>query len=188
MNAREFRFALSGLVVIAAGIIALGAASVTKMTYAGDDATDAMLLKDARGNFDPLPKDAATRESPVTPDRVALGRMLFFDPRISIDGVGSCVRCHQPALYGADGLPKSRGVQDKLAPRNAPTVLNSALQFKAHWDGVFENVETQARVALIGPGFGNPDHASAMARLKGWNWRCVSATSASTSCATPTRD
>jgi cytochrome c peroxidase len=166
MNARKFRFALPGLVVVLAGIIALGAAIFTKMTFAGDDAIDATLLKDARNHFQPLPKDAGTREFPVTPERVALGRSLFFDPRISIDGVGSCVRCHQPALYGADGLPKSRGVKDKLLPRNAPTVLNSALQFKAHWDGALESVEAQARMSVVGPGFGNPDYKSAMARVK----------------------
>src|SRR5262245_59371486 len=84
---------------------------------------DATLLKDAQRVFKPLPKDAATEKFPVTPDRVKLGRMLFFDPRISIDGVGSCVRCHLPALYGADALPKSRGVRDQEVPRNAPTVL-----------------------------------------------------------------
>jgi cytochrome c peroxidase len=76
------------------------------------------------------------------------------------------VRCHQPALYGADGLPKSVGLHDKVLPRNAPTVLNAALQFKAHWDGVFENVEAQAKKSLLGPGFGNPDHTAAMARVK----------------------
>ncbi len=127
---------------------------------------DAKLLKEAQANFKPLPKDAATNDFPVSAERVSLGRKLFFDPRISVDGTGSCVHCHQPALYGADGLPKSRGVQDKQAGRNAPTVLNSALHVKIHWDGVFENVEAQAATALLGPGFGNRDHATAMAKVK----------------------
>jgi len=126
----------------------------------------ANLLKEAQRTFQPLPKDAATRDFPISPDRVSLGRKLFFDPRISADGTGSCVRCHQPALYGADGVPKSRALKDKVAPRNAPTVLNSALHITAHWDGVFENVEAQAGKALLGPGFGNPDNATAVARLK----------------------
>jgi cytochrome c peroxidase len=127
---------------------------------------DAKLLKAAQATFQGLPKDAATREFPVSPDRVRLGRSLFFDPRISVDGTGSCLHCHQPALYGADALPKSRGVRDQEAPRNAPTVLNAALQFTIHWDGVFENAETQARQALLGPGFGNASHAVAMDKLK----------------------
>jgi cytochrome c peroxidase len=155
-----------GLALFAAGAIALFAGAPAEVGFSQEDPDDASLLEDARKVLQPLPKDAATPEHQIAPDPVSLGRMLFFDPRISIDGTGSCVHCHQPALYGTDALPTSRGIGNKLAPRNAPTVLNSALQFTIHWDGVFENVEEQARRALIGPGFGNPDHAAAMARVK----------------------
>jgi cytochrome c peroxidase len=128
---------------------------------------DAQLLKDAQGVFEPLPKDMATPKSRIMPERVDLGRKLFFDPRISDDGTVSCARCHQPALYGTDGLEKSLGVHSKINPRNSPTVLNAALQFKAHWRGDRENVEDQAHQALIGPpSFGNADYAAAIARLK----------------------
>jgi cytochrome c peroxidase len=142
---------------------AIGAGLAAKSASASDDAD---LLKDARSLFQPLPKDMATAEFPVTPERVLLGRMLFFDPRISADGTGSCVRCHQPALYGADGLPKSVGVHDKPLPRNSPTVFNAGLYTSEHWDGRFANVEAQAKSALLGPGFGNPDFPTAMARVK----------------------
>jgi cytochrome c peroxidase len=65
------------------------------------------------------------------------------------------------------GLPKARGAHDKLNPRNVPTILNAALQFKAHWRGDRENVEDEAKQVLIGPfSFINPDYASAMARIK----------------------
>jgi cytochrome c peroxidase len=135
-------------------------------TYAADDNTE-RLLSEASGVFKPLPKDMATPEFPVTPERVDLGRKLFFDPRISADGTVSCARCHQPSLYGTDGLAKPRGVHDKLNPRNAPTVLNAALELKAHWRGDRENVEDQAKQALVGPAsFGNPDYAAAIAKLK----------------------
>jgi cytochrome c peroxidase len=108
----------------------------------------------------------ATPEFPIPPERVELGRMLFFEPRVSADGTVSCARCHLPQLYATDGLAKARGAHDKLNPRNAPTVLNAALQFKAHWHGDRENVEDQAKQALIGPpSFGNPDYDTAMARL-----------------------
>jgi cytochrome c peroxidase len=154
------------ITVTAAALIAVAACIDVGTVFAQGAGDDAQLLKEAKDAFPPLPKDAATAEYPVLPERVSLGRKLFFDPRISADGTGSCVRCHQPALYGADGLARSLGLHDKLLPRNAPTVLNSGLQFKAHWDGVFENVEAQAKKSLLGPGFGNPDHATAMARLK----------------------
>ena len=124
------------------------------------------LLKDAKEVFEPLPKDMATREFPVTPERVALGRKLFFDPRISADGTVSCMRCHQAALGATDGLAKSRGAHNKQLARNAPTVFNAALQFKQHWAGEFESVEEQAKRGLLGPGFANPDYATAMARIK----------------------
>jgi cytochrome c peroxidase len=123
------------------------------------------LLKEAQGHFKPLPKDMGTAEFPVTPARVDLGRMLFFDPRISVDGTVSCARCHLSSLYATDGLAKSHGPKDQLAPRNAPTVFNAALYFKQHWRGDIENVEEQAKGSLLG-GFGNPDYAAAMARVK----------------------
>jgi cytochrome c peroxidase len=150
-------------------LVAILAVGVTEASvialYAAD--ADADLLKQAQGFFQPLPKNMATPEFPITPERVNLGRKLFFDPRISVDGTVSCARCHQPALYGTDGLPKPRGAHDKLNPRNAPTVLNAALQFKEHWRGDRANVEDQAKQALIGPpSFGDPDYATAMAKIK----------------------
>ena len=78
----------------------------------------------------------------------------------------SCSRCHLPALYATDALPRSLGVHDQRVPRNAPTVLNAALYFKQHWDGQFASVEEQATRALLGPAFGSPDYPTAMARVK----------------------
>ena len=154
------------MTMLALGIFATGAVLFTSVgSQAADNGAD--LLKQAQDIFKPLPKDMATAEFPITPDRVALGRKLFFDPRVSVDGTVSCARCHQPALYGTDGLAKPHGAHDKLNPRNAPTVFNAALEFVAHWRGDRKNVEDQAKQALVGPpSFGNPDYAAAMARLK----------------------
>lgn len=127
---------------------------------------DARLLHDARQILAPLPKDFGTAEFPLPPERVELGRKLFFDPRLSSDGTTSCVRCHLPGLYGTDGLAKSRGNHDKLNARNAPTVLNAALQFRQHWRGDRENVEDQAKQSPTGgASFGNPDAGAAAARI-----------------------
>lgn len=128
---------------------------------------DVALLSQAQQLFKPLPKDLATAGFPVTPERVALGRVLFFEPRASLDGTVSCARCHLPSLYGTDGLPLSIGVKDRVNPRNAPTVLNAALQPSAHWRGDRTGVEDQARKALLGPpSFGQPDVESAMKQLE----------------------
>ncbi len=153
------RLVIAGGLVVATGLVA-------RSGLAKDDTDDAALLKEAQGLFKPLPKDLATAEFPVTPERVSLGRKLFFDPRISVDGTVSCSRCHLPALYATDGLPTSHGVHDQVVPRNAPTVLNAGIYFKQHWDGVFATVEEQAKKALLGPAFGAASYADAMARVK----------------------
>ena len=130
-------------------------------------AADTGLRTQAQAIFKPLPRDMASPDSPLTPAQVKLGRMLYFETRASVDGTVSCARCHQPALYGTDGLSKARGAHDKLNPRNTPSILNAALQFKAHWRGDRENVEDEAKQVLIGSfSFINPDYASAMARIK----------------------
>ena len=153
----------SGWLVIA--LVVGGHAMAASPSWAADGTSS--LLGDARGLFKPLPATMATAAFPTPPARVELGRLLFFDPRISVDGTVSCARCHQPALYGTDGLAKPEGAHDKVNPRNAPTVLNAALQFKAHWRGDRQNVEDQARQALVGPpSFGDPDYATAMAKIK----------------------
>src|ERR1700722_4570579 len=76
-----------------------GRASESTLSLGEDE-----LLKEAQGHFKPLPKDMGTAKFPTTPDRVELGRMLFFDPRMSVDGTVSCARCHLPSLYATDGL------------------------------------------------------------------------------------
>jgi cytochrome c peroxidase len=151
------------LAAMAVLFLVLPAASRAVRAEAGPDP----LLSDARQNFAPLPKDMAKPGTPLVAAQVELGRDLFFDPRISVDGTATCARCHQPALYGTDGLPKSRGALNKLNPRNAPTVFNAALEFSAHWVGDRHDVEDQAKQVLVGPvSFVNPDYASAIAKIK----------------------
>src|SRR5262249_1741887 len=111
---------------------------------------DGALLTQAQSLFKPLPQTLGTPALPTTPARVALGRMLFFDPRWTVDGNVSCATCHQPALYGTDALATSIGVQHLKHPRNAPTVLNAGLNFVQHWWGDRKRLEDQAEQALIG--------------------------------------
>ncbi len=128
---------------------------------------DTSLRAQAGALFKPLPADMGTPESPVTAERVHLGRLLFFDPRISTDGAVSCARCHEPALYGTDALPRSIGAEHRTHPRHAQTVLNAAVQFVQHWRGDRTSVEDQAVKALTAPpAHGNASFASAMAKLK----------------------
>ncbi|HEV2442462.1 MAG TPA: cytochrome c peroxidase [Steroidobacteraceae bacterium] len=124
------------------------------------------LLQLARGVFKPLPPNMATPQHPITPQLVKLGNDLYWDPRLSADGTVSCARCHQPALYGSDSLPKARGVEDKVNPRRAPTVLNAALEFRVLWLGQRKDVEGQAMRAFLGDtSFGNLSYAAVIARI-----------------------
>ena len=146
-------------------LIAASVAAVFAVASAAAAADDASLLKQAGELFKPLPPDMATPASPIAGPRVELGRMLFFDPRFTIDANMSCATCHQPALYGTDGLPRSIGVRQRPHPRNAPTILNSALSI-THWRGDRESVEDQVIKALTSPiTFGQPDEKAVLDRL-----------------------
>ncbi len=124
------------------------------------------LLDDAQASFQALPSAPVAKDSPQAL-RAELGRRLFFENRVSMDGNVSCSHCHLPEKQGSDGLPKSIGVFGKENPRNAPSVFNAAMNFKQHWRGDRESLEEQAEKSLLGPAsFGNPDQATAMGKLK----------------------
>ena len=89
--------------------------------------------------------------NPATPAKIALGKRLFFDPRLSGDGKQSCATCHIPALGWADGRPTGVGFQGKVLPRNTPTVLNSAHYSSMFWDGRAGSLEEQALGPLYNP-------------------------------------
>jgi len=131
------------------------------------DNADEALLKQAKSVFGPLPQVITSEKNPVTPEKVKLGKILFYETRISVDGTVSCVRCHPIGLYAADRLKKSIGNNCKLNPRNAPTVLNAAGQISAHWIGNRADVEDQAKQSVIGPpSFGMPSYEAVEKKLK----------------------
>ena len=147
------------------GSVACAVAMV--VTATSTPSIGAGLLEQARAVFKPLPKTIPTADNTLTPEKIALGRILFFEPRVSLDGTVSCSRCHQPGLYSTDALPKPIGALHRENPRNAPVIFNTALQVAAHWRGDRKSVEDQATQALIGPpSFGNPSYEAAMAKLR----------------------
>jgi len=129
-------------------------------------AEDAALLKQAQEIFQPLPQDGASTASPTTRARIELGRALFFDPRLTIDGNMSCSSCHQPAFYGTDALPRAIGVKQRPHPRNAPTVLNTGALNIVHWRGDRDSLEDQVAKAVTSPiTSGQPDESAIIDRL-----------------------
>ena len=96
--------------------------------------------------FAPLPSTVpALKDNRVTPEKVALGKALFFDPRISASGVFSCYSCHNLTTGGDDNMETSVGHGWQKGPRNSPTVLNAVLNEAQFWDGRAEDLKTQAK-------------------------------------------
>jgi cytochrome c peroxidase len=88
----------------------------------------------------PIPTD-----NPQTPEKVELGKMLFFEPRLSQSSVIACSTCHNLGLGGTDRIPTSLGHDFQTGGRNAPTVLNAAFFNQQFWDGRAESLEEQAQ-------------------------------------------
>ncbi len=96
--------------------------------------------------FQPLPSTVpALRDNVVTPEKIELGKALFFDPRMSASGVFSCNSCHNLATGGDDNLETSVGHGWQQGPRNAPTVLNSVFNEAQFWDGRAADLAEQAK-------------------------------------------
>lgn len=97
-----------------------------------------------------LPKAApAPKDNPMTKEKVELGKMLFFDPRLSKDGTISCNSCHNVMFHGGDGRPVGVGVHGQRGGRGSPTVWNSAFNSTQFWDGRAATLEDQAKGPLI---------------------------------------
>ncbi len=95
--------------------------------------------------FEPLPYlPPIPADNSMTPEKIELGKMLFFEPRISASGVISCATCHNPALGWADRIPRAVGHGGQVGERNTPTVLNSGFLESQFWDGREPDLEGQA--------------------------------------------
>jgi cytochrome c peroxidase len=102
----------------------------------------------------------------LTPERVALGRKLYFDTRLSKDGTLACATCHDVSRGFTDHRSVSEGIGDHLGKRSAPTTMNAALLQSQFWDGRAGSLEEQAKLPILNPiEMGHPDAASAMAAV-----------------------
>ncbi|WP_329604872.1 cytochrome-c peroxidase [Spartinivicinus ruber] len=99
-------------------------------------------------------------------EKVALGKKLFFDPRLSKSGWLSCNSCHNLAMGGDDNLPSSIGHQWQLGPINSPTVLNAKFNLAQFWDGRALDLQAQAAGPIENPGEMASTHKLAVATLQ----------------------
>jgi len=104
------------------------------------------LMEQAREYFEPVPMGAPElKDNPLTYEKIELGKLLYFDPRLSKSGLISCNTCHNIGLGGDDDQEVSTGHGWQKGPRNAPTVFNSVFNVAQFWDGRAEDLAEQAK-------------------------------------------
>ncbi|HEY7327267.1 MAG TPA: cytochrome c peroxidase [Gemmataceae bacterium] len=128
---------LAGFVVMGAGILSADAPPVVPR----DTLPAKLPLDDVPLGLDPRP---ATKENPLTEQRVRLGRRLFFDPVLSADNTVACASCHHPDHGFAGSEPRPRGIRGQRVARRAPSLFNRAYGVSFFWDGRESTLEGQA--------------------------------------------
>lgn len=110
--------------------------------------------------------------NPYSKEKEALGKILFFDPRLSLSGQIACASCHNPELGWTDNLTRSFGHDRQTGKRNSMTILNSAYAKTLFWDGRASSLEDQAQFPIGDPLEMNEKLTIAVdkiAKIKGYN-------------------
>ena len=126
------------------------------------------LLRRSVRYLEPLPAAMPGAETD-TQAKIALGKKLFFDKRLSINDQQSCASCHllDDGKAGVDNLPTSPGAKGEFGNRNTPTVLNAGWQIAQFWDGRAANLAAQAREPILNPiEMGMPDEQFVVDKLR----------------------
>jgi cytochrome c peroxidase len=98
-----------------------------------------------------LPEVKHPADNPPTPEKIALGKQLYFDARLSADDTVSCASCHDPAKGWSNGEAVATGVGGLKGGRNSPTIINSAYSKLQFWDGRASSLEDQALGPIQNP-------------------------------------
>ncbi|MCW8139310.1 MAG: c-type cytochrome [Planctomycetota bacterium] len=142
----------------AAGLLVLGGCPGESSTATPDpkkspavDPALKELVSRARATFGTLKAEAESNVHEVTEEKVTLGRMLYFDTRLSKGQGISCNTCHDLTKFGVDGEKTSPGHRAQRGDRTSPTVYNAALHTSQFWDGRAKDVEEQATMPITNP-------------------------------------
>ena len=125
------------------------------------------LQERARQIFGVVPAEAVNPANPVTEAKVELGRLLYFDPRLSKSQQISCNTCHKLDAFGVDNEATSAGHRGQRGARNSPSVYNAAFHIAQFWDGRAADVEEQAKRPGLNPvemAMSDPDEVLTMLR------------------------
>ncbi|MFN4083649.1 MAG: cytochrome-c peroxidase [Bacteroidia bacterium] len=155
------------LIISSAIIIASCGNNNQQKVNAEKENADKELLAKAQNTFMPLPVVAESVTNPLTAEKTELGKLLYFDTRLSKTGNNSCNSCHNLATYGVDNEPTSPGDAGRRGDRNSPTTFNAALHIAQFWDGRAADVEEQAGGPILNPvEMAMPNEATLIKRLK----------------------
>jgi cytochrome c peroxidase len=113
-----------------------------------------------------LPPVPIPANNPPTAETIALGRKLFYDPRLSKDNTVSCASCHHPDLAFTDNLRVAKGVGGLTGKRNAPTLLNAAYSPVQFWDGRAASLEEQSADPIADPLEMNQAHDVSVSKIQ----------------------
>lgn len=105
-------------------------------------------------------------DNPYSKEKAELGRLLYFDKRLSADNSVSCASCHHPKFAFADGQAVSTGIKGQKGGRSAPTVFNRAYSLAQFWDGRAATLEDQAKGPMANPIEMGFTHEALVGRLK----------------------
>lgn len=128
-----------------------------------------LLMRRANRFFEALPETMPGSEAD-TAERIALGKQLFFEKRLSINDSQSCASCHRldDGFAGVDNLATSPGARGEIGTRNSPTVLNAGWQVSQFWDGRAEDLVEQAKQPILNPiEMGMPDEDAVVEKVRG---------------------
>lgn len=148
-----------------------GGALVCLLSAAGAGALDSFDEEEGAPYPYPVPagleKPRVPKDNPMSDDKVHLGKLLYFDGRLSRDGSVSCATCHDPKKGWADQAKVSTGIKGQKGTVSAPPVFNSAYYEKQFWDGRAETLEEQAKGPIENPVEMGFTHAEAVKRIAG---------------------
>src|SRR4051794_16930603 len=114
-----------------------------------------------------LPPLSWPSNNPYSAAKVELGRLLYFDRRLSVDETVSCASCHDPRFAFTDNAPFSTGIKSQHGGRSAPTLINRAYSLAQFWDGRAGTLEEQAKGPIANPTEMGMTLDTAVERLKG---------------------
>ncbi len=149
----------AGALVVAAGCVAKGSRVF---------APEILPLPAAADEYDPIASYdymEIPADNPISAEKAALGRQLYYDYRLSGDGSRSCYHCHQVDLGLTDGLPLAIGAFEKQLTRSSPTMWNIGYHQFWYWDGRADTLEKQAAAAWKGGNMGAKDTAPVLAEI-----------------------